>query len=67
MVREAERLGYRAIAVTVDAPYLGIREGDERNKFTLPSHLKLEILESFKSEFKVEGKQGSGLFELFKE
>lgn len=46
---------------------IGIREGDERNKFTLPSHLKLEILESFKSEFKVEGKQGSGLFELFKE
>ena len=23
MIREAERLGYRAIAVTVDAPYLG--------------------------------------------
>ncbi|KAL4475182.1 hypothetical protein ABPG72_018839 [Tetrahymena utriculariae] len=67
MVREAERLGYRAIAVTVDAPYLGIREGDERNKFTLPPHLKLEILESFKKEFAVKGKEGSGLFEMFKD
>lgn len=90
MVREAERLGFKAIAVTVDAPLLGkiitrkrrqshshcyctlpsssgIREGDEKNKFSLPSHLKLAVLEEFSDSMKVLGKEGSGLFEMFKD
>jgi isopentenyl diphosphate isomerase/L-lactate dehydrogenase-like FMN-dependent dehydrogenase len=37
-------LGYKGIAVTVDAPILGKRIGDERNKFKLPENLKLEVL-----------------------
>ena len=31
-VQRAEALGYRAIMVTVDAPFLGRREVSERNK-----------------------------------
>jgi len=29
---EAEQCGYEAVMVTVDAPFLGKREADERNK-----------------------------------
>ncbi|KAL4451168.1 hypothetical protein ABPG77_009240 [Micractinium sp. CCAP 211/92] len=45
MVQEATRLGYRALVVTVDAPRLGNREADERNRFSLPPHLSLKNLE----------------------
>jgi (S)-2-hydroxy-acid oxidase len=31
-VRSAERLGYKALVITVDAPRLGRREADERNR-----------------------------------
>ena len=39
LVRRAEKCGYKAIAVTVDAPVLGKRLADVRNKFAMPSHL----------------------------
>ncbi|NWI52607.1 HAOX1 oxidase, partial [Calyptomena viridis] len=42
LVRRAERAGYRGIFVTVDTPYLGRRNNDVRNKFQLPSHLRLK-------------------------
>lgn len=45
MVHEAERLGYTALVVTVDAPRLGNREADEHNEFTLPKGLSLKNLE----------------------
>lgn len=41
LVRRAERAGYKALAVTVDAPVLGRREADVRNRFKLPSHLTM--------------------------
>lgn len=41
LVRTAEKCGFKAIVLTVDAPVFGIRRRDVRNKFTLPSHLKL--------------------------
>jgi isopentenyl diphosphate isomerase/L-lactate dehydrogenase-like FMN-dependent dehydrogenase len=41
MVRRAERSGYDALVVTVDAPRLGRREGDEKNRFALPEGLEL--------------------------
>jgi isopentenyl diphosphate isomerase/L-lactate dehydrogenase-like FMN-dependent dehydrogenase len=40
-VQAAERLGYRALVVTVDAPQLGNREADARNRFQLPEGLSL--------------------------
>lgn len=39
MIEKAEKCGYSAIVVTVDAPGLGNRESDKRNKFGLPPHL----------------------------
>ena len=44
VVRRAEQNGYKAVAVTVDTPYLGKRRADERYKFSLPSHLKSELV-----------------------
>ena len=41
LVRAAERSGYRALVVTVDAPLLGNRQADERNRFRLPPGLSL--------------------------
>lgn len=42
LVRRAENAGYKAIAVTVDAPRLGRREADVRNRFTLPENVVLK-------------------------
>lgn len=44
MVRRAERAGYKAIVVTVDAPRLGKRDEDERLQFRCPPHLRLANL-----------------------
>jgi len=41
VVQRAEAAGYRAIVLTVDLPVLGNREKDVRNKFVLPSHMRL--------------------------
>jgi 4-hydroxymandelate oxidase len=44
LVARAEAAGARAIAVTVDAPQLGTRERDVRNRFHLPEGLRVENL-----------------------
>ncbi len=44
LVQRAEAAGAEAIVLTVDAPGLGTRERDARNKFTLPSGLAVENL-----------------------
>ncbi|XP_029016038.1 hydroxyacid oxidase 1 [Betta splendens] len=41
LVRRAEKVGYKAIFVTVDTPYLGRRWDDMRNRFKLPPHLNM--------------------------
>ncbi|KAL4167205.1 hypothetical protein KRP22_012691 [Phytophthora ramorum] len=41
LVRRAEKAGYKAIVLTVDAPVLGNREADVRNHFSVPSHLSM--------------------------
>lgn len=40
IVRRAEKAGFKALVLTVDAPVFGPRRCDMRNKFELPSHLK---------------------------
>lgn len=40
LVRRAEKAGYKAIVLTVDAPVFGPRRRDIRNKFELPQHLR---------------------------
>jgi len=39
LVRRAAAAGYRALCLTVDTPFLGRREKDDRNAFTLPPGL----------------------------
>jgi 4-hydroxymandelate oxidase len=44
LVKRAEDAGAKAIVVTVDAPLLGRRERDVKNRFALPSHLRVKNL-----------------------
>ena len=41
LIQRAEAAGYGALVLTVDAPVLGRRERDERNRFSLPSGVGL--------------------------
>ena len=41
LVERAEAAGYKALCVTVDAPLLGRRERDVRNRFSLPPDLAI--------------------------
>jgi (S)-2-hydroxy-acid oxidase len=50
IVKGAEKAGYKALIITVDAPRLGKREEDDRNKFSLPSHLSLKMMERITEE-----------------
>ena len=45
LVKRAEKAGFKALVLTIDAPYFGIRRDDIRNKFQLPSHLKMANFE----------------------
>lgn len=40
LIKRAEKNGYKALVVTVDAAVFGTRRTDERNKFQLPDHLE---------------------------
>eukprot|EP01132_Coremiostelium_polycephalum_P008583 gene8583-10561_t len=42
LVRRAEKLGFSALMLTVDTPFLGRREADYRNEFRLPDGLQLK-------------------------
>lgn len=67
-VQRAEALGFRALMVTVDAPRLGRREADERDRFRLPRHLRLHNLELLSRGDEAQARQskgGSGLSALF--
>lgn len=46
IVRRAERVGYKAVVLTVDTPKLGHREADMRNKLVVPIPGNLEGLVS---------------------
>ncbi|CAG4963081.1 unnamed protein product [Parnassius apollo] len=45
LVLRAEKAGFKAIVLTVDTPFFGLRRADVRNKFTLPEHLRLANFE----------------------
>ena len=64
LVRRAESSGYQAIALTVDTPILGNRYADERNKFSLPPHLKLANF-THEEKSKLQATSGSSLSEYF--
>ncbi|MEO7165752.1 MAG: alpha-hydroxy acid oxidase [Spartobacteria bacterium] len=60
LVQRAEAAGAEAIVLTVDAPGLGTRERDARNRFTLPDGLTVENLSPLGKGYLPEV-QGSGL------
>jgi 4-hydroxymandelate oxidase len=60
LVERAEAAGAEAIVLTVDAPGLGTRERDARNRFTLPEGLCVENLSPL-GKGKMPEVKGSGL------
>jgi 4-hydroxymandelate oxidase len=60
LVHRAHQAGYTAIVLTVDAPFLGRRFRDERNRFVLPPGLTLGNVAARLPEG-----EGSGLFAYF--
>src|SRR5437868_9915455 len=60
LVKRAEAAGAEAIVLTVDAPGLGTRERDMRNRFTLPEGLCVENLSPL-GKGKMPEVTGSGL------
>ncbi|CAG9782926.1 unnamed protein product, partial [Diatraea saccharalis] len=59
LVMRAEKAGFKAIALTVDTPLFGLRRADVKNKFTLPSHLRLANFEGHLSTKIHQTKEGS--------
>ena len=49
----AENAGFKAIVLTIDAPTFGKRLPDLRNKFKLPSHLKMANFEDLPKSMNV--------------
>lgn len=41
LVERAVKNGFKALVLTVDTPFFGMRYADARNKFHLPSHLRM--------------------------
>lgn len=58
IVRRAERAGFKALVLTVDAPLFGLRRLDLKNKFSMPPHLTLanfqDVVTSMGGERKIE-------------
>ena len=60
LIRRVEAAGCKAIILTVDAPLLGNRERDERNKFELPKGFRVRNLTA-KGSLDFTAMDGSGL------
>lgn len=63
LIRRAERAGFKALVLTIDAPFFGDRRADIKNKFALPSHLRFANFEGELSQRINSAKIGSGLNE----
>jgi 4-hydroxymandelate oxidase len=61
LVARVEAAGCRAIVLTVDAPILGPRERDVRNRFALPAHLSVKNLAAAGQGTVAGQESGSGL------
>ncbi|RHN42397.1 putative (S)-2-hydroxy-acid oxidase [Medicago truncatula] len=58
LVRRAENAGFKAIVLTADSPVLGHKEADIKNRFTLPSYVKMKNFEDMNLE-KLSKSEGS--------
>lgn len=63
LVRRAEKAGFKALVLTVDAPTFGDRRNELRNKFNIPLHLKYANVEDYARENKVYDKPIYKLFD----
>lgn len=66
LIKRAERAGFRAIVVTADAPRLGRREADIKNRFTLPPYLTVKNFEGLDLE-KIDKTNDSGIASYFED
>jgi 4-hydroxymandelate oxidase len=65
LVERVEAAGAQALVLTVDAPLLGKRERDVRNRFTLPEGLSIENMLPAGFDSMPEGVEDSGLAAYF--
>ncbi len=65
LVERAERAGCSALVLTVDAPLLGRRERDVRNRFQLPAGLRIENMLAAGLDALPSDAEGSGLAAYF--
>ncbi|PNY80889.1 alpha-hydroxy acid oxidase [Deinococcus koreensis] len=65
VIQRAEASGARALVFTVDAPYLGRREPNERHRFALPPHLSAPNVSTRAELAQVETDTGSQLANYF--
>ncbi|WJX47000.1 Lactoylglutathione lyase [Trifolium repens] len=50
LIRRAEKADFKAIVLTADSPVVGHKEADIKNRFTLPSYLKMKNFEGMDLE-----------------
>lgn len=60
LVLRAEKAGFEALVLTVDAPFFGRRLADVRNKFELPPHLRMANFVGLGDLETKAGKSGGG-------
>lgn len=65
LVARAEAAGAKALVLTVDAPLLGVREADVRNRFRLPQGLQVVNMTASGMGDLPESQSDSGLAEYF--
>lgn len=66
LIKRVENAGCKALVLTVDAPFLGLRERDVRNKFNLPDGFTVKNLEPYYKE-KLSVNHESGIAGYFAE
>lgn len=65
LVQRAEAAGARALVLTVDTPFVGRREANERHRFHLPAHLQVPNAGSRETLATLETQSGSQLVRHF--
>lgn len=65
VIERAEASGARALVFTVDAPFLGRREANERHRFALPPHLHAPNVGTREQLARIETDTGSQLANYF--
>ena len=67
LVHRAESSGYRALIITVDAPVLGIRRRDIRNRFSVGPEIRWANLEPYGADALSDTEDGSTVARYFAE